>query len=144
MASRRNQFDLGSLAIRFILALALVLLTYNPSDYSYVHWFRGALSAGGAGPEHYFVGVILLIGWVMFVRATVLSLGGIGIVLGAAFFGTLMWVLTTYGIIPAKSVTAITWITLVCVACLLAMGMSWSHIRRRLSGQYDVDDVTEG
>lgn len=144
MASRRNQFDLGSLAIRFILALALVLLTYNPSDYSYVHWFRGALSARGAGPEHYFVGVILLIGWVMFVRATVLSLGGIGIVLGAAFFGTLMWVLTTYGIIPAKSVTAITWITLVCVACLLAMGMSWSHIRRRLSGQYDVDDITEG
>lgn len=144
MASRRHQFDLGSLAIRFVLALALVLLTYNPTDYSYVHWFRSALSAGAAGPEHYFVGVVLLIGWVMFVRATVLSLGGIGIVLGAAFFGTLMWVLTTYEIIPAKSATAITWITLVCVACLLAMGMSWSHIRRRLSGQYDVDDITEG
>lgn len=143
MATSRNQFDLNSLAIRFGLALALVLLTFNPTKYSYVHWFKGALSAGTTGPEHYFVGVVLLIGWVMFVRATVLSLGGIGILLGAAFFGTLMWLLTAYEIVPSGSATAITWITLVCVACLLAVGMSWSHIRRRLSGQYDVDDVTE-
>jgi hypothetical protein len=26
---------------------------------------------------------------------------------------------------------------------VLATGMSWSHIRRRLSGQADVDDVDE-
>jgi len=26
-------------------------------------------------------------------------------------------------------------------ACVLAVGMSWSHIRRRVSGQFDTDDV---
>jgi len=26
---------------------------------------------------------------------------------------------------------------------ILAVGMSWSHIRRRLSGQADMDDVDE-
>jgi Family of unknown function (DUF6524) len=29
------------------------------------------------------------------------------------------------------------------VATILAIGMSWSHVRRRLSGQADVDDVDE-
>ena len=143
MAGSAKQFDWGSIAIRFVIALALVLLTYNPSGYSYVHWFRGALAEGTAGPEHYFVGVVLIIGWVMFIRATFRSLGGIGILLAAAFLGTLMWVLTEYDIVSAHSTTAIIWITLVCVAGLLTAGMSWSHIRRRVSGQYDVDDVTE-
>lgn len=143
MATRTNPFDWGSFAIRLALALALVLLTYNPSSYSYFHWLRGALSGGTSGPEQWFVGVVLLIGWVMFVRATLLSLGGIGILLGAAFFGTLMWLLVEYEIVPAGTSTAIIWIGLVCTAGLLAVGMSWSHVRRRLAGQYDVDDVTE-
>ena len=143
MATKTHQFDWSSLAIRFAIALALVLLTYNPSGYSYVHWFRAALAAGTAGPEHYFVGVVLIIGWVIFLRATFLSLGGIGVLLAAAFLGTLMWLLTKYKIVPVESATAIIWITLVCVASLLAIGMSWSHVRRRMSGQVDVDDVTE-
>lgn len=143
MATKTHQFDWSSLALRLVVALALVLLTYNPGGYSYVHWFRNALAAGSAGPEHYFVGVVLIIGWVIFLRATFLSLGGVGIVLGAGFFGTLMWVLTKYKIVPAESSTAIIWITLTCMAALLAVGMSWSHIRRRMSGRVDVDDVTE-
>lgn len=143
MATKTKQFDLFSFALRLLIALALVLLTYNPTGYSYFHWFRDALAAGAAGPEHYFVGVVLLIGWVMFVRATVLSLGGFGIVLGAAFLGTFLWLLTKYDIVPAQSATAIVWITLVCIAGLLAIGMSWSHFRRRMSGQVDVDDVRE-
>ena len=143
MATKTQQFDWGSFAIRLAIALALVLLTYNPSGYSYFHWLRAALSEGASGPEHWFVGVVLLIGWVMFVRATLLSLGGIGILLGAAFFGTLIWLLVEYEIVPAGTSTAIIWIALVCMAGLLAVGMSWSHVRRRLAGQYDVDDVTE-
>jgi hypothetical protein len=143
MATKTHQFDWISLAVRLVIALALVLLTYNPSGYSYVHWFRGALAAGSAGPEHYFVGVVLIIGWVIFLRATLLSLGGVGVLLGAAFLGTFMWLLTKYKIIPAESATAIVWITLVCMGALLAAGMSWSHIRRRMSGRVDVDDVTD-
>ncbi|TFH42133.1 MAG: hypothetical protein E4H01_13925 [Lysobacterales bacterium] len=120
MATKTHQFDWISPAVRLVIALALVLLTYNPSGYSYVHWFRGALAAGSAGPEHYFVAVVLIIGWVIFLRATLLSLGGVGVLLGAAFLGTLM-----------------------CMGALLAAGMSWSHIRRRMSGRVDVDDVTD-
>ena len=140
MASKSHRFSAGSVALRFLFALILVLATYNPSGSSYFHWFSEALSAGPAGPQHYFAGVVLIIGGVMFVRATIRSLGGVGIVLGAAFFGTLMWLLTEYDVVPADSSVAITWIGLVCMAGLLTAGMCWSHIRRRLSGQYDVDD----
>lgn len=143
MATKTKHFDWSSFVLRFVIALALVLLTYNPTGYSYFHWFKDALAAATAGPEHYFVGVVLIIGWVMFVRATILSLGGFGILLGAAFLGTLLWLLTEYDIVPAQSATAIVWITLVCIAGLLAIGMSWSHFRRRMSGQVDVDDVHE-
>ena len=35
------------------------------------------------------------------------------------------------------------YIVLIMVSLVLATGMSWSHIRRRLTGQLDVDDVDE-
>ena len=139
--AKPHQFTGGSITWRFLFAIGLVFATFNPSGYSYFHWFRGALTSGAAGPEHYFVGVVLIIGWVMFLRATFRSLGGVGVLLAAAFFGTFTWLLTKYDVVPSDSLEAVTWIALVCMAGLLTAGMSWSHIRRRLSGQYDVDDV---
>ncbi|MGB5773274.1 MAG: DUF6524 family protein [Sedimenticolaceae bacterium] len=32
---------------------------------------------------------------------------------------------------------------LVLLSAILAVGMSWSHIRRRLTGQIDVDEVDD-
>ena len=61
--------------LRWLFATCLVLLTYNPSTYSYFHWVRSSASASELGPEHALVGVILFIGWAMFVRVTFRSLG---------------------------------------------------------------------
>jgi hypothetical protein len=36
-----------------------------------------------------------------------------------------------------------TWIVLVGLAAILTVGLSWSHIWRRLTGQYTVDDVDD-
>ena len=36
------------------------------------------------------------------------------------------------------------YVSLVILALVLATGMSWSHVRRRISGQADVDAVDEG
>jgi hypothetical protein len=33
------------------------------------------------------------------------------------------------------------WIVLLVFAIILAIGLSWSHMRRRLTGQADVDEV---
>jgi hypothetical protein len=135
-----TEFTFASFLWRFAAALVLVLLSYNPSHYSYFHWIRGAISGEGLGPEHFFVGVLLLIGWSIFLFASFRALGKLGMFLGAAFFGTLVWLLTDIGVLEAESGSSITWIALVCLAGLLGIGVSWSHIWRRMTGQFEVDD----
>ncbi len=88
-------------------------------------------------------GVVLLIGWTIFIRATSRSLGAFGVILALAFFGNLFWLVTQWGLIPTNSVTAVTYIVLFVIGAVLGTGMSWSHVRRRLSGQADVDEVED-
>lgn len=125
--------------VRFLLALLLVFATYNPSGYSYFDW--GIKNIADFSILKLFAGVVLLIGWAMFIRATLVSLGPFGITLAAAFFGTLLWLVVDWGLIPASSVKAVTYLILVAASAVLATGMTWSHIRRRLSGQLDVDET---
>ncbi len=134
-------FNFVSFLWRLVAALILVFATYNPSGYSYFHWVEQSLPA--FDPLVAFAGVVLLIGWVMFTRATARSLGLFGILLAAGFFGTLLWLIIDRGWLAADNLQLITYIVLVLLSAILAVGMSWSHIRRRLSGQLDVDEVDD-
>lgn len=125
--------------IRFLLALVLVFATYNPSGYSYFDW--GIKNIADFSILKLFVGVVLLIGWTMFIRATLVSLGAFGIILAVAFFGTLLWLVVDWGLVPANTVEAVTYLILIVASAVMATGMTWSHIRRRLSGQIDVDET---
>jgi hypothetical protein len=124
---------------RWALALALVIATYNPSGKSYFHWVKAAFSGEGLEPLHYFIGVLLIAGWAIFLIATEHSLGALGSIIGAAVLGTGIWLLVDLGVLHPNSMTAIAWLVLFGVGTLLAIGMSWSHIWRRLSGQLEVD-----
>lgn len=128
----------SGVGVRFIAALMLVFATYNPEGYSYFHW--GIMEYQSITALKAFVGVVLLIGWVIFIRATVNSLGVIGLVLAIAFFGTLLWIIVDWGWVPLDSVKLLSYIVLVMASAILATGMSWSFIRRRMSGQYDIVD----
>ena len=164
MAER--EFSWSGAGLRFLFALILVFATYNPEGWSYYHWAIEAMTKGVApldfgnlfndfgrwigavwdnvranGALKAFAGIILIIGWTIYLRSTLLSLGILGILLAAAFFGTLIWLIVDWGLIPTDSVRSVTYIILVALAAVLAVGMSWSHVRRRLSGQRDVDDV---
>jgi uncharacterized membrane protein len=125
---------------RWAAALALVFATYNPSGKSYFHWVKAAFSGEGLDPLHYFIGVILLAGWTIFVIATERSLGALGSMIGAALIGTGIWLLVDLGVLHAGSMSTIAWLVLFALATLLAIGLSWSHIWRRLSGQLEVDE----
>lgn len=125
--------------IRFLLGLVMVFCTYNPESWSYFHWVKQSLPKVTALQG--FLGVVLLIGWAIFIRASLRSLGAIGLILALAFFGTLLWLVIDIGLVPADSVRAITYIIEFILAAILSTGLSWSHVRRRLSGQMDTDDV---
>jgi len=127
--------------VRFIIAVVLVFSTYNPEGYSYYDWFIN--NPAELDPLKILVGIVLLIGWVIFLRATMRSLGIVGLSLAIAFFGTLVWLVVDWGLVPADSVRAVSYLVLIVFCAILATGISWSHIRRRISGQVDVDEVEE-
>ena len=128
----------AGVGIRFIAALILVFATYNPEGYSFFHW--GILEYKAITALKAFTGVVLLIGWVIFIRATVTSLGIIGLILAIAFFGTLLWIIVDWGWVPLDSIKLLSYIVLIMASAILATGMSWSFIRRKMSGQYDIVD----
>lgn len=136
-----SEFNAMGFLGRWVFALALVFGTYNPTEYSYISW----IAADGTEftPAIALVGIILLIGWVIFLRATMRSLGVLGIALGAALFGCLIWLLVDLGWLSLEQTGALTWIALMLISLILATGMSWSHVRRRLTGQFDVDETDD-
>ena len=136
-----SSFGFDSFLLRWLFAALLVFGTYNPTDYSFFSWLLSEDFSFGPVPA--VLGMVLLIGWVIYLRATFNSIGWIGIALGAALFGALIWLLIDIGILSLDASGALSWVALVLVSLLLATGMSWSHVRRRLSGQLDVDDVED-
>lgn len=136
-----TSFGFDSFIMRWLFAALLVFGTYNPTAYSYVGWLMA--EGFSFGPIPAICGVALLIGWAIYLRATFNSLGPFGLVLGAALFACLIWLLVDLGLLTTDSMTAVTWLALLLVSLLLATGMSWSHIRSRLTGQLDVDDVED-
>ena len=134
------EFNWGGFAFRLVATLVLVLATYNPSGWSYVHWLKSGFSNSGLGPEHFVAGIVVLIGWVILLTATQRSMGTFGLILEALLFGGLVWLLIDFGVLRIESVSGFTWVILIILSVMLAIGLSWSHVWRRLTGQLEVDD----
>ncbi len=135
--ANRNDFTLTSFVLRLLFALMLVFLSYNPSGLSWLHWLNSDVAMvykAGAG-------VVLLIGWIIYLRATWNSLGALGTVLATAFFGVVIWLLIEWGWLSLNDGSVMQWVVEFVLSGVLAVGMSWSHIRRKMSGQYDTDEI---
>src|SRR5690606_13717591 len=131
----------SGVALRFFFALLLVLLSYNRSGYSYFHWVNQSFS--DITPYVVIAGVILLIGWGIYVKATLNSLGWIGIMALGALFACLVWLFVYWGFLSLDNISARAWVIEVLLAALLTVGMCWSHFTRRMSGQVDVDEIEQ-
>jgi hypothetical protein len=147
MADKKERSSDGLTAIgflwRLVAALVLVLLTYNPSGHSAYHWITSAISDSAFGPLHLLLVALLLIGWVIYWIATWRALGTLGVSLAALVLGAIIWLLFDIGLLESQSVSAVTWISLICLALVLAIGVSWSHVWRKLTGQINVEDVDD-
>ena len=136
-----TEFTAGSFLGRWIFAVILVFGSYNPSGHSYISWLLAEQTA--FGPVVAIAGLVLLIAWIIYLRATFLSMGWLGVSLGAALFASIIWLLVNIGWLSLDSTGVITYLALLLLSLILATGMSWSHIRRRLTGQFDVDDMDD-
>ena len=126
--------------IRVAAALLLVLLTFNPSGHSYYHWLAhdfphvSALQVVG--------GLALTIGWVIYITATRRSLGIFGVSLLMALFAALLWLAVQNSWLHLAGGSALAWVIVLVTGFILGIGMCWSFVRRSMSGQADVDEVS--
>lgn len=126
---------------RWLAAFALLAVTFNPTPYNYVSWVRDY------GSENLSIavlaGLILLVCYIIFLRATLRSIGAVGVVLLLAIFGALIWVLYDFDLLTLDNQSMNVWLGVLALSVVLGIGLGWSHVRRAMTGQTDVDDIDE-
>lgn len=125
--------------IRWLAALILVAVTYNPTGMSYVHWAERAFAT--ETPLVVLAGLLLVVGYAVYLRATVRSIGAFGMILVAAVVAALLWVLFDLGWLRLDNGALNQWLGILALSVVLGTGLSWSIIRQAISGQSDVDDA---
>lgn len=135
-----ESFGIQRFVSRWLAAMLLVLATYNPSGYSYFHWVSEF--SVGDWILKLLVGVVLAILYATFGLATQRSLGRLGIAAWLLFFAVVTWTMIDLGLVRVAGSGTVATIILVNLANLLAIGVSWSYVRARLSGQSDTNNVT--
>ncbi|SIT81899.1 hypothetical protein SAMN05421665_1351 [Yoonia rosea] len=127
--------------IRWVFAFLLLVATYNPTQWNYVRWSMANYETQLSLTVLF--GLILFVGYIIYLRATLRSIGIFGMLLILAVVGTILWVLFDQGVISLDNPSVNTWIGIFALSIVLAVGLSWSIVRRKLSGQADVDDIDE-
>ncbi|MFT5364972.1 MAG: hypothetical protein ACI9VX_002610 [Dinoroseobacter sp.] len=128
--------------MRWAFAFVLLVATYNPTNWNYSRWALETWS-DGSKPLIVFFGLLLLVGYIIYFRATLRSIGPFGMLLVAALVGSLVSVLYDFGLLNLENRSAQVWLGIFALSIVLGIGLSWSIVRRKLSGQYDMDDVDE-
>jgi len=127
--------------MRWLCAFLLLAVTFNPTEYNYVNWVRdfGGMNMSIA----VLLGLLLAIGYIIYLRATLRSIGGFGMLLVLAVVAAALWVLYDLGVLRLDNSSMNVWLALAALSFVLGIGLSWSHVRRALSGQADMDDVDQ-
>jgi hypothetical protein len=139
--SKKNEMGYGGFFGRWALALVLVLGTYNPTGFSFISWVIN--DTADFGPVMVIAGILLLIGWIFCVKTTFDAIGWLGVILGGALFAAIIWLFVDLGWLSLQNTGMLTWLSLIVVSLILAAGMTWSFLKRRLTGQINVDDVED-
>ncbi len=136
-------FSFANYLLRLAFALVIVFATYNPEGYSYFDWAIKPLleDIGSFSVLKALVGLTLLIGWIILIRATFNALGFFGTLLAVAFFVLLVWLIIDQFDLSTDSLRVISYIVGFVIAAVLSIGVSWSHLRRKLTGQVDTDEI---
>jgi hypothetical protein len=122
--------------VRIVLALVLVFTTFNPTGYSLFHWITAAPVA--VTPGKVLALIALAIGWLICLRTAFIAMGRLGLALGVALFGVLVWFLVDHELVSLSG-SGIVWVGLTVVGLLLGLGLSWSLLRAKATGQIEVN-----
>ncbi|NJS40126.1 MAG: hypothetical protein HC783_15175 [Rhodobacteraceae bacterium] len=125
--------------LRWLGAFLLLAAIFNPTRWNYVTWARAAWA--DQMPLIVFSGLLLAVAAMVYVVATMRSIGILGALVIAAIFGAGLWVLTDWGLLALGNSALTVWLAIFALSLILGIGMSWSILRQRLSGQQTTDEV---
>ena len=133
-----ERLTLTGFLLRLASALVLVTATWNPTGTSYVHWLDATFPK--VEPLEAVIGLILLGGWAFSVHATWRSLGQFGVLLAVAIFAAAVWLLVSQGWLDLSHGGVIGWLAVVLLSLLMTIGLCWSIVQRRVTGQVNVEE----
>lgn len=136
-----DEFGFKDFLWRLVFSVALVLVTFNPTGHSYYHWLADGFPS--VQPLEVVAGIALLGAWIFFVRSTMAAIGTLGLVLLLALFSAIVWWVVSQGWLDVSNRSAMAWVVLLILGLVLGIGMSWSHVRRGVTGQASVDRVDQ-
>jgi hypothetical protein len=125
--------------LRWLGAFALLAAIFNPTAWNYVAWARA--NWADQMPLIVFVGLILAVIAMVYLVATMRSIGILGALVILAIFAAGLWVLTDWGYLGLDNSALNIWLGILVLSLILGIGMSWSILRQRLSGQQTTDEV---
>ncbi len=125
--------------LRWLGAFLLLSATFNPTEWNYIRWVRTTWP--DQMPLAVFLGLLLAVGYMIYVVATLRSIGAFGVILIAAIFGAGLWVLIDWGVLALQNPSLNLWLGILVLSLILGIGLSWSILRQRLSGQASVDEI---
>ncbi|WP_299509068.1 DUF6524 family protein [Cypionkella sp.] len=127
--------------LRWLGAFILLSATYNPTQVNFTRWAEANWQT--QMPLTILLGLLLGVGYMIYIGATLRSIGSFGILLVGAIVAALIWVLIDYQIRTLQNPSLNLWLGIFALSVVLGIGLSWSIIRQRISGQATVDEVQE-
>ena len=123
----------GGVLVRTLACFLLIFATWNPTGYSYLAWAR--YSPWATIPEIAVAGALLLGLHILFWRIAWLSLGADGVTAAAAILLAGVFTLSEFGLVDLWQGQVWTYLLLMGLSLLLALGVVWSLLKRRIVGQ---------
>lgn len=125
-------FHVGNFVIRFVLCLFIVFATYNPSGLSWWHWVK---DTEGMWPYKTFSGILVVIAYSVILMVSRKAFDLLGLLLVSGLAASAVWIVFDLELFSPYTDAVVTVIYEVAIATVMAMGLSYSHIRSQLSGQ---------
>lgn len=122
--------------LRSLSCFLLLFATWNPTGYSYAAWVGG--DDGTRLSVRVAVSVLLLAVYAAYLRIAWVALGWAGVAAALAILVTGYASLRHLGILDAAAPFWSGYLVLILVSLVLSAGVSWSHFKRRISGQSHV------
>ena len=127
--------------VTLILALALAIGTWNPTEYNFIHYISNVDNIlSGFKP---FGILIMLALWLLAIKSIFQSLGLFGSIITVIIIASFIWGLQQYHIINVKDFKQAGWAATTGLGILIWFGLNASIIWKKLTGVYNTDDTSE-